>query len=158
MKPFSFFKKRLKRKKPCIFTFGREREIEIVKCYEKDAYKRQLRIEIIESLHDYLNENQKKEILKIAIENAIIHGYSGTWEYATSLLSKLHYCDTYFSESWMILTKHNSWKVRFRIACVLNDIPNPYYDKINKQLIVDKSKKVAEMAKARIKELASNNP
>ena len=146
-----------KNKKLCIFTFGRKRELEIAECYIKDKEKRKLRIEIIEKLHDYIEDNKNKKALRIAIENAIIHGSSGVWEYATTILLRLDNCDTYFSDSWISLAKYKLHTVRFRVACILDVMPHPYYNDVVELLKMDKSTKVLNMLEARIKERNNRN-
>jgi hypothetical protein len=57
-----------------------------------------------------------------------------------------------FQKSWVNLANHKSANVRYRVACHLNDIPEPIKSKVLSSLIKDKSKKVKSMVEARIEE------
>ena len=57
--------------------------------------------------------------------------------------------------TWREFARHTDGRVRFRAACFLNEMPGPLAQEIGNELRNDRSKKVQDMAQARLEEIAA---
>ena len=133
-----------------MFTFGREHELKCAVEYPRSEKNKRLAAATVNAVHDYLEGLVSLEEAGTTIRTSFIEGGSGVWEQAGSWLRKLDAEAPEVSEWWQELAQHNSATVRFRVACHLDDIQPPSQQAIGKQLLTDKSKKVREMADARL--------
>jgi hypothetical protein len=56
---------------------------------------------------------------------------------------------------WHELSNSLNGKVRFRVACFINELPRPLANEIGNQLKDDRHKKTREMAQARLEEIGT---
>lgn len=132
-----------------LFTFGRERELENASCFIGNESKANPLVELIDVIHDYLDNKVDIDYVKEFVEVAIVEGYSGVWESSTTWLNRLGQVDSSILDLWTKLAKHNSAKVRFRVACNLDTISPLVASEVANLLLNDRSKKVREMAEER---------
>ena len=159
---FNWFKKKYKNEelleeslqlKSKIFTFGREHEIKHAIYSLGSAEKAILLTDVIHSVHDFLENKVLEEEVKEKLYIAFSEGKSGVWGYTESWIRKLGIEYSSFLQLWDILSQNKSYIVRFRVACVLNNMPKEIAKEIGQKLIHDKSKKVKSMAEVRLKEM-----
>ncbi len=112
--------------------------------------KAELLLSVVDAVHDYLDDDISQGALEEILETAFIEGGNGVWESTGDWLLKLCERSASFQILWLNLARHSRFNVRFRVACHLNDIPQPARFEISELLVKDKSKKVREMAKDRI--------
>jgi GTP cyclohydrolase II len=136
-----------------IFTFGRDHETKHALAFVRGAAQQSLLAGVIAAVHDAIESNRCSESLVSAIRSAFVEGRSGVWEQAGSWLRK---CGNEFHELralWLEFASHEAHEVRFRVACLPNDIPPEIRTTISERLQRDRSKKVSSMAIARLAQL-----
>lgn len=133
-----------------MFTFGREHEKNCaVSCFKKDSKDAQLAEMLVDVVHDFLEESSGEEPVRSELFRCFLEGGSGVWEKAGSWLRKLSKDYPNFEAVWQELANHSNWKVRFRAACFLDEMPTPVASRIRQQLRQDSNKKVRDMALAK---------
>ncbi|WP_386822166.1 hypothetical protein [Lysobacter brunescens] len=135
-----------------MFTFGREHEAKHATARVRDSDQKALVAAVIHAVHDRIDGIGAAAAFQDAIRDAFVMGKSGVWEQAASWLRK---CGPSFPETaslWAELGAHGDARVRFRAACLLNDMPDEVRTKLLPALCADRSRKVSEMAYARAEE------
>lgn len=138
-----------------MFTFGREHEKKCAVAYLRNPQQAVLISDVIDSVHDLLDGTASIEKLADAIRIAFVRGGSGVWEGAGSWLRKTSAHYPSLVSLWDELAAHPKAEVRFRVACFLDQVPAGVFDVLSHRLAMDKSKRVASMANARIEEVGS---
>lgn len=136
-----------------MFTFGRERERQCAVGYVRDASQHDSILAVVDAVHDLLENKITEDESSVILTDAILHGGSGVWEQTGTWIRKLSQEYPGISKLWTSLADHPEWKVRFRVACFLNDMPRDLALELGSKLEEDKSKKVREMALARLEEI-----
>ena len=139
-----------------IFTFGREHEKNCEARYVRDKAQVYLLLDIVDAVHDLIEGKSTVENLANAIRIGFTQGRSGVWENAEKWLRKCSFEYPNLLDLWDEFSSSKSYIVRFRVACVLNLLPEDRYLSISMKLKNDDSKKVSEMALARIEEINSS--
>jgi hypothetical protein len=129
-----------------MFTFGRNHEKACSVMYLHDKAEAPRIHGVIDAVHDFLDGNVTEEDLRRALYDAFSEGGSGVWEQTDSWIQKLWREYPSFGTLWVELSEHPSWKVRWRVACVLDSMPPALRLKIGNRLRLDASRKVREMA------------
>jgi hypothetical protein len=70
-------------------------------------------------------------------------------------LRKLAHESPAILSAWRDLSQHTDGSVRFRVACFINEMPAMLAREIGDELQNDRSKRVREMAQARLEEIAA---
>ena len=138
-----------------MFTFGRKREKECALRYLNDLSQFELIEAVVDGVHDLIEGRIEDDTLRPIISRAFIEGGSGVWEQTGSWLRKLVAEYPQFEALWREFSDHSNWKVRFRTACFLNEMSTIIATSIGDRLKQDRSKKVREMAVARMEEINS---
>jgi hypothetical protein len=133
-----------------LFTFGREHERKCAIAYVRDPAQAALIVTVVDAVHDLLESTSGTDALRQALRDALCKGGSGVWEGAATWLRKcsVEYPD--LARLWTELAQHSTAEVRFRVACCLDDIPEVDRGPIGQMLLTDKSKRVVQMARARL--------
>jgi hypothetical protein len=139
-----------------MFTFGRDHERNCAVANVGDPQQAHLISQVIDAVHDYLETNEGAAEVSRTIVQGFVEGGSGVWEQAGSWLRRLGNKSGEFESVWRDLSNHPSGKVRFRVACFLNDMPPTLAAEIGGKLQTDKHKQTREMAKARCDERGSS--
>ena len=133
-----------------MFTFGREKEKQSALYYlsAKDPEKQRV-LDLVDSIHDFLEGNGSEESVRTALRASFTRTASGGWEQTGTWLRKpiKHYPS--FESMWLEMADDKDSKVRFRVACNIDDMPPHISDQVYAKLKDDKSKKVSDMAKVR---------
>ena len=140
-----------------MFTLGRDHGKKTDARYVRDPKQVSLLLSVIDAVHDLIEGKGSEQALKEAIRAAFTTGGSGVWENAEKWLRKSSQDYPSVLDLWPEFAAHPKAEVRFRVACVLNLMPESVYFALASQLRTDKSKKVAGMAKARIEEVTGLN-
>jgi len=135
-----------------LFTFGRERELENTACFIGNENKAKPLLDLIDAIHDYLDDKVDISYVEDFVEAAVVDGYSGVWESATTWLNRLGQVDANILKLWVKLAQHDTAKVRFRVACNLDNISPMVSKEVAGLLLNDRSKKVREMAEERLED------
>ena len=137
-----------------MFTFGREHEKKCAAQYLRDPNQIEIIEGVVDAVHDLLDGHCDIDDAGKILAAAFSRGGSGAWEQTASWMSKLA-CDyPKILSEWRSLASHSKANVRFRVACCLNDMPPAIANEVGGILANDKSKKVREMAEARLEEIS----
>jgi hypothetical protein len=133
-----------------MFTFGRdhEKKCAIAKCRNPDQAA--ILAGVVDAVHDLLDGKSSLETIRPVLIDAIAKGGSGVWESTGNWMLKIANDHPEFATIWRDLALDPDWQARFRVACFLNDIPQPLATEIGANLKTDRSQKVREMAIARL--------
>lgn len=132
-----------------MFTFGREKEIEVVhRRHGGDRDATQI-IAVVNAIHDLLEG--KLDIVEVekAIKTAITEGRRDIWDAAGTWLLKSHKTYPSTKKVWGELAEHPKAEVRFRVASHIIDMPSDIRQEVYQTLRYDKSKKVKEHAEGK---------
>lgn len=141
-------------KLPHMFTFGREREKECAAHYLRSPAQLVLIQDVVDAVHDVLEGNCAIDDVRTVFATAFCGGGSGVWEQTASWLTKLSGENPDLLAEWCVYAANPKAAVRFRVACCLTDMPVSLATDIGNTLVADRSKKVREMAAARLEEIA----
>lgn len=134
-----------------MFTFGREHEKKCAIGYVRTKVSGQVELitELIDAVHDLIESTGTEKAVRTALSEAFVAGGSGVWEQAGAWLRKLVKEYPTFETLWLEFANHQEWKVRFRAACFIDEMPPALARQVSDQLKADGNKKVREMAEAR---------
>lgn len=135
-----------------MFTFGRERERESALKYLKDSKDAPLILAVIDSVHDLLEKRISEDRLREVLIETFVKGGSGVWEQTGAWIRKFSKENPSFNSLWLTLSDHPEWQTRFRVATFINEMPADIATTLCVKLKDDQSKKVSEMALARMEE------
>ena len=127
-----------------MFTFGRDKEIKHAIHRLGSEEKAELLINVIISIHDFIEEKCSFKDVKSQIVIALTEGNSGVWESTGTWLIRLSEEFPLFEEIWDELAAHPKSKIRYRVACHLLSLPPKLAEKYYEILSKDKSEKVKE--------------
>lgn len=133
-----------------MFTFGRDHEKKVCARYVRNPEQVPLLDSVIDAVHDLIEGKGSERALRDAIRTAFTEGGSGVWENTESWLRKASADYPGLLQLWAELAAHPKTEVRFRVACVLNLIPEPCRTDLAIRLKSDNSKKVSAMASDRL--------
>lgn len=133
-----------------MFTFGRDHEKACSVTYLHDKAETPRIHGVIDSVHDFLDGTITEADLRRVLFDAFSEGGGGVCEQTETWIRKLIKEHPSFGTLWTELSKHPSWKVRWRTACVLNAMPPGMRLEIGAHLRSDASRKVREMAVDRL--------
>jgi len=136
-----------------MFTFGREHEL---KCAVRDLKSEanvRLITQVVEAVHDLLEGKPGVVPLQRVLIEAFSLGGGGVWEQTGSWLRQLSQENPEMLDTWRELSRSKNGKVRFRVACFLNELPRDLALEIGLRLKCDVSQKVRGMAEARLEEI-----
>jgi hypothetical protein len=136
-----------------MFTFGREHEL---KCALRDIKSEpnvRLITQVVEAVHDLLEGKSRAVPIQHVIIEAFSFGGSGVWERTGDWLRQLSRENPEMLDTWRELSRSHNGKVRFRVACFLNEMPRDLALEIGIQFSRDISQKVRDMAEARLEEI-----
>lgn len=137
-----------------MFTFGREHEL---KCAVRDiTSKEDIRLvtQVVEAVHDLTERKPEAVSFQNSVTEAFSLGGSGVWEQTGSWLRRVSQENPETLDIWRELSRSTAAKVRFRVACFLNEMPRCLALEIGSQLKCDASKKTRDMAEARLEEIS----
>ncbi|QEG34932.1 hypothetical protein [Bythopirellula goksoeyrii] len=140
-----------------MFTFGREHERECVLRYLPKGEDVSRVTALVDGVHDYLDGKCSRASLYSVFATVFSEGGSGAWEQAGSWLRRFVGENTEFQMVWRELAAHRLGKVRFRVACFINEMPPALAKELGSQLAEDCHKKTREMAQARLDELSDDS-
>lgn len=129
-----------------MFTFGRDHEKACSVTYLHDKAETPRIHGVIDAVHDFLDGAIAEAELRRVLFDAFSEGGAGVWEQTEIWIRKLTKERPSFGTLWTELSKHRSWKVRWRTACVLKTMPPDIRLEIGNHLRSDASRKVREMA------------
>lgn len=136
-----------------IFTFGREHEKKCEARYVRNPAQVPLLMAVVDAVHDLIEGTGTEVALQNALRTAFIEGGLGVWGNAEKWLRKCSSEYPALLDLWSEFAENPNAEVRYRVACVLNLFPRKIFDTLSEQLATDKSKKVSNMARARIDEV-----
>jgi hypothetical protein len=135
-----------------MFTFGREHERKCEARYVRQPTQIPLLMSVVDAVHDLIEGGGSEENLTATIRTTFVEGGSGVWENAGRWLRKSAQDYPNVLVLWSEFATHSNVEVRFRTACMLNDMPANVFSAVAPLLRLDRSKKVARMAGSRISE------
>ena len=135
-----------------MFTFGREHEKKCEASYIRSAEQIPILMAVVDAVHDLIDGIGTEENVASAIRMAFIEGGAGVWEGAARWLRKCSVDYPSVLQLWPEFAAHRHADVRFRVACFLDEMPQNIYSSLSSILVTDRSKKVANMAVARVLE------
>jgi hypothetical protein len=138
-----------------MFTFGRQHEKKCAVSYVRDIGQASLIHDVIDAVHDVLENQTDIEDVRPVFSRAFTEGGSGVWEQTGSWIWKLAVEYPDLDSLWQEFATNTDWKVRFRAACFINNMPVTTATEIGNILRNDRSKRVREMAQARLEEMSS---
>ena len=136
-----------------MFTFGRDHE---KKCEERlvgNPAQVPLLMDVIDAVHDLIEGNGNLAPVATSIRTAMTQGGAGVWENAAKWLRKTACDHPEILSLWSELASHSKAEVRYRIACLLDEMPSHMLTAIAPSLLTDRSRRVAEMAAYKIARL-----
>jgi len=133
-----------------MFTFGRQREKECALRYLKEPKQAHLIEAVVDAVHDLLEGRMSPDAIRAVLSRAFVEGGTGVWEQTGSWLQKLIGDQPTLESLWSEFASHPESKVRFRAACFINEMSPTLAREIGSRLSLDRSKKVREMAEARL--------
>lgn len=133
-----------------MFTFGREHEKRHALRFVRDKEQAELISEVVDAVHDLIEGAAKPPYVAAVLKRAMIDGKSGVWEQTESWLRKLSVHYPAFPLAFEELAIHPDWRVRWRIACVLDLLPEELAQRIGRPMLADRSKKVRTYAEDRL--------
>lgn len=133
-----------------MFTFGREKEKQSALYYlsTKDPEK-QLVLDMVDTIHDFLENKCSEDALRFAVTQSFTRTAGGGWEQTGTWLRKLSKHYPSLETMWVEMAEYRDSKVRFRVACHLEDMSEAIASQVYEKLKIDKSKKVRDMAEIR---------
>jgi hypothetical protein len=138
-----------------MFTFGRDHEKKCAVEYLRDPRQADLITTVVDAVHDVIEGKAIDGGIRPIVTRAFVEGGTGVWEQTGSWLRRLATENVDEKSLWQELADHADSKVRFRVACFLNDLPPVTAKEVGEKLKNDRSKKVREMAVARLEELST---
>jgi hypothetical protein len=138
-----------------MFTFGRQREKESSLHDVQDPQQARLIEAVVDAVHDLLEERMSPDAIRPVLSRAFVEGGAGVWEQTGSWLRKLTGVQPALKSLWGEFASHPEMKVRFRTACFISEMSPALAREIGSRLSVDRSKKVREMAEARLEDIGS---
>jgi hypothetical protein len=138
-----------------MFTFGREHERECAVRYLRDKDDAHLITSVVDAVHDVLEGKSPPESVRPLAIRAFSDGGSGVWEQTGSWLRNIAAKYPDLSTVWLELSNSPDGKVRFRVACFINELPKELAMEIGDRLKDDRHKKTREMAIARLDEISA---
>ena len=136
-----------------MFTFGRQHEKACATRHLRDPQQAELIEGVIDTVQDLLEGVATDDTIRPKFIRGLVEGGSGVWEQTGSWLSKIIVDQPNLEGVWSELASHVEWKVRFRVACFINVMSPTLALEIGAQLMRDRSKKVRDMAEARLQEI-----
>jgi hypothetical protein len=136
-----------------VFTFGREHERN---CAVRNLRKPEdilLITNVVNGVHDVLEGKVAADAIRPVIILAFSLGSSGVWEQTGSWLRKLSVKYPELESVWTELSTNSDGKVRFRVACFINELPKTLALEIGSRLKEDRHKRTREMAQGRLSEI-----
>jgi hypothetical protein len=138
-----------------MFTFGRQREEECALDNLRNPQQSHLIEAVVDAIHDLIEGRTSPDAMRPVLLRAFVEGGTGVWEQTGSWLQKLKVDQPTLVSLWSELASHSELKVRFRTACFINEMSPTLAREIGSRLSLDPSKKVREMALARMEEIGS---
>ena len=138
-----------------MFTFGRDHEIKHAINFIGNEEKAELLTQVINAVHDILEEKVGVEDAKPIFVTAFSEGKGGVWESTGKWIRKLGSEYPQILDIWVLLASNNKAAVRYKVACFLDEMPEALAHTLGSTLAIDKSKKVKSMAEARLDEISS---
>lgn len=132
-----------------MFTFGRNKEIEVVLRRHGGEANATLIVDVVNSIHDLLEQKVELKEVELKIQKAIIEGRRDIWDAAGTWLLKMHKSFPETKKLWLELAKYPKAEVRFRVASHIIDMPPDIRGEIYQSLKHDMSKKVREHAEGK---------
>ena len=136
-----------------MFTFGREHERNCAVRNLRKPDDVQLITNVVDGVHDVLEGNVSPDAIRPVILLAFSLGGSGVWEQAGSWLRKLAAKYPELESVWTELATNSEGKVRFRVACFIDELPRALALEIGSKLKDDRHKRTREMAQGRLSEI-----
>jgi hypothetical protein len=106
-----------------MFTFGREHEKSCAANYVRNPGQIALIHNVIDAVHDLLERNIEAETCGSVLAEAFADGGSGIWEQTGTWLARLYLEYPEIELQWINLANSSSWKIRWRIAPFVRDLP-----------------------------------
>lgn len=103
---------------------------------------------MIDAVHDLLEGVKRPEETAAVFIDGFTNGGSGVWEQTGSWIRKLSSQYPDFGNLWREFCNHRSWKVRFRAASFLHDMPPDVFAYCFPILLADASARVRSKAAA----------
>ena len=138
-----------------MFTFGRDHEIKHAIGFVGNEEKAEKLTQVINAVHDILEEKISVDKAKVIFIEAFSEGKSGVWESTGKWIRKLGSEYPEILDIWAVLASDSGAKVRYRVACFLDEMPMVLAQELGSTLADDKSKKVKSMAEVRLDEISS---
>lgn len=134
-----------------MFTFGREHEKKCALGHmrSKNAKEVRLIIAVVDAVHDLLETNATEDAVRTILSQAFVEGGTGVWEQTGSWLRKLIKEYPRFESMWLEFANNADWKVRFRAACFIDEMPPLIGRRVSAHLREDSNKKVRGMAEGK---------
>jgi hypothetical protein len=133
-----------------MWTIGREREKSHAAKFVREEGQQGLLFPVIDAVHDMKEGSGGIQDFIVAARIAMIEGGSGVWQNTVNWMRKVVPEQPAAQGLWDELADHESWRVRWRVACCLYlDIPDSHSDRLFSSLRADRSKKVRDYAVAR---------
>ncbi len=117
-----------------MFTFGRIKEIEHAIYRVGNDEEAKLLINVINGVHDVLENKKNIENISETFKTALIEGKSGIWESSGSWLINLSDEYPILNKIWEELVQHPKLEVRFRVSAHLIDLPYDIAEKLYNSL------------------------
>jgi hypothetical protein len=138
-----------------IFTFGREHEMKCALRHVRDPAQAPLLASVVDRAHDLLEGKGSEADFIHALRTAFLEGGRSVWGNTEQWIRK--FSDDYpaLLDLWTEFASSPRSEIRWRVACVLDYVPKKTFDALSGQLANDKSKRVADMAIARIESVQS---
>jgi len=135
-----------------MFTFGREHEKKCEAAYVRKPEQVALLMAVVDTVHDLIEGGGDVDALVAALRRAFTLGGAGVWENAAKWLRKSGDDYPAVLKLWPEFASDARAEIRFRAACLLNDMPQDAFSSLSPLLLADRSKKVANMAANRVEE------
>lgn len=136
-----------------IFTFGRAHELKCAVTDLRDPAQKALMAAVIDAAHDLLEGKVEEAVFIDACRTGFLAGKRAVWDRTESWIRKFSGQYPAVLRLWPEFASHADAEIRWRVACVLYSLPGETFAAVSGPLADDKSKLVAEMARARIDEV-----
>lgn len=136
-----------------MFTFGRDHEKKCAVAKLRDPDQAAVLAGVVDTVHDLIEDKSSLETISPVLIDAFAKGGSGVWETTGSWMRRIINRHPDFANVWRDLAVDPVWQTRFRVACFLNDLPQPLATELGANLSTDPSQKVRNMALARLAEI-----
>jgi hypothetical protein len=117
-----------------MFTFGREHEKKCALAYIHDPRQAFLLLAVVDAVHDLIEGKKTAAATLDVFRRAFVEGKSGIWESTGTWIRKTAGDYPELISLWEEFASHTQWKVRFRAACFLEDMPSDFLENLGKQL------------------------